>query len=415
VEETQPMSRRTGSVETRTSWIVATAALIVLSVSYGAPLTTVVALKPIAEEFGAVRSAPALAVSLTFIGAGCGGIAWGWLAERIGVRAVVMFGATMIGAGLTIASQGGLTQLYVASFLLVGLLGTATMFAPMMTYVSRWFDVRRGSAIALISAGQYIAGALWPAVFQFGIDTIGWRHTMLAYAGLLVLVILPLAALFLRRPPEAPVLGAMHAGPRAGEPVLGLPPNLVLAALAFATFCCCVTMSMPMAHMVAFCSDIGIAPTQGAAMLSVLLGSAFFARQFWGWLADRIGGLRTILWASAAQAAAMAGFLLTQDEIGLFTISAVFGFGFGGLIPGYVLAVRELFPASEASWRIPTMMFPGSFGMAAGGWLAGVMYDRLGFYAPAFAIGVLFNLLNLAVIGTLVARHRPRRLAPAMV
>jgi MFS family permease len=408
------MSRHAGSVETRTSWVVATAALIVLSVSYGAPLTTVVALKPIAEEFGAARSAAALAVSLTFIGAGCGGIAMGWLAERIGVRAVVMFGGTMIAAGLTLASLGGLMQLYVSSFLLVGLLGAAGMFAPLMTYVSRWFDVRRGTAIALISAGQYVAGALWPLVFQLGIDTIGWRHTMLAYAVFVVVIILPLAAIYLRRPPDAAALGGMHAEPRAGEPVLGLPPNLVLAALAFATFCCCVTMSMPMAHMVAFCSDIGIAPTQGAAMLSVLLVSAFFARQFWGWLADRVGGLRTILMASAAQAAAMTGFLLTQDEIGLFTISAVFGFGFGGLIPGYVLAVRELFPASEASWRIPTMLFPGSFGMAVGGWLAGVIYDRFAFYTPAFAVGVLFNLLNLAVVGALVVRHRPPRLSSAL-
>src|SRR5262249_5706605 len=161
-----------------------------------------------------------------------------------------------------------------------------------------------------------------------GVYAIGWRHTMLAYAVFVVLVIVPLAALFLRRPPREAVLDSIHAGPRVGEKVMGLPPNVVLAALAFATFCCCMTMSMPMAHMVAFCSDIGIAPTQGAAMLSVLLGSAFFARQFWGWLADRVGGLRTILWASAAQATAMAGFLLTQDEIGLFTISAVFGFGF---------------------------------------------------------------------------------------
>jgi MFS family permease len=408
------MTMHAGSVETRTSWVVASVALIVLSVSYGAPLTTMVALKPIAAEFGAPRSAPALAVGLTFIGAGFGGIAMGWLAERIGVRAIVIFGGTMIGAGLTISSLGGLTQLYICSFLLVGLLGAAGMFAPLMTYVSRWFDVRRGTAIALISAGQYIAGALWPAVFQLGIDTIGWRHTMLAYAAVVVVVILPLAAIFMPRPPDAAALGDLYSGPRVGERVLGLPPNLVLAALAFATFCCCVTMSMPMAHMVAFCSDIGIAPTQGAAMLSVLLGSAFFARQFWGWMADRVGGLRTILWASAAQAAAMAGFLVTQDEIGLFTISAVFGFGFGGLIPGYVLAVRELFPASEASWRIPAMMFPGSLGMAAGGWLAGVMYDRFAFYTPAFAVGVLFNLLNLAVIGALVLRHRPPRLSSAL-
>src|SRR6185437_4303010 len=308
------------SVESRSSWIVSIAALVILSVSYGAPLATVVALKPIAAEFGATRSAPALAVALTFIGAGCGGIAMGWLAERIGVRWVVIFGGTMIGAGLTISSLGGLTQLYVSSFLLVGLLGASGMFAPLMTYVSRWFDRRRGTAIALISAGQYIAGALWPAMFQFGIDQIGWRHTMLTYAAFVVVVILPLAVIFLRQPPDTATFGGVEVGPRVGAPVLGLPPNMVLAGLAFATFCCCVTMSMPMAHMVAFCSDIGISPTQGAAMLSVLLGSAFFARQFWGWLADRVGGLRTILWASAAQATAMAGFLLTQNEIGLFTI-----------------------------------------------------------------------------------------------
>jgi MFS family permease len=402
------------SVETRRSWVVATIALVVLSMSYGAPLTTVVALKPIAAEFGAARSAPALAVALTFIGAGCGGIMMGWLAERIGVRRVVLFGGTMVGTGLAVSSLGGLTQLYISSFLFVGLLGTATMFAPLMTYVSRWFDRRRGSAIALISAGQYIAGALWPMLFQFSIDMIGWRHTMLAYGAVVVAVILPLAAIFLRPAPDAAALGFIEAGPRAGERVLGLPPNLVLAALAFATFCCCVTMSMPMSHMVAFCSDLGIAPTQGAAMLSVLLISAFIARQFWGWLADRVGGLRTILWASAAQAAAMTGYLLTQNEFSLFTISAVFGFGFGGLIPGYVLAVRDLFPASEASWRIPTMLFPGSLGMAAGGWLAGVMYDHFAFYTPAFAVGVVFNLLNLAVIGALVMRHRPLRLAPAI-
>ena len=167
------MTMHAGSVETRTSWVVASVALIVLSVSYGAPLTTMVALKPIAAEFGAPRSAPALAVGLTFIGAGFGGIAMGWLAERIGVRAIVIFGGTMIGAGLTISSLGGLTQLYICSFLLVGLLGAAGMFAPLMTYVSRWFDRRRGTAIALISAGQYVAGAIWPAVFQYGIDTTG--------------------------------------------------------------------------------------------------------------------------------------------------------------------------------------------------------------------------------------------------
>jgi MFS family permease len=162
-------------------------------------------------------------------------------------------------------------------------------------------------------------------------------------------------------------------------------------------------MAMPQGHLVAFCTDLGISRSIGALMLSVLLGTAFFSRQMWGAISDRIGGLATVLIGSAWQAASMTGFLLTQNETGLFTVAAAFGLGFSGIIPAYVLAMRELFPASEASWRIPTfLMFSGS-GMAAGGWLAGLLYDHFGTYAPAFAFGVGANLLNLLVIGVLVA------------
>jgi len=400
------------SVETRQSWVVATIALVVLTMSYGAPMVTVVALKPIAEDFATTRSAPALAISLTYLGAGLGGIAMGWLAERIGTRLVVMGCGAMIALGLVLASFGGLWVLYASNLLLIGLLGAAGMFAPLMTYVTRWFDRRRGSAIALISSGQYVAGAVWPSVFQFGIEGIGWRTTMLVFGVAVLVIIVPLAAIFLREPPEAPVtsLGITAGHTRSA---LGLPSNLVMVMLGAAVFCCCVTMSMPQAHLVALCSDLGIGATHGAIMLSVLLGSAFISRQFWGWLSDRLGGLPTILFASAGQAVAMTGFLFTQDEIGLFTVSAVFGLGFGGLIPGYVLAIRDLFPASEAGWRIPMVLFPGSLGMAAGGWIAGAMYDVFGYYGPGFAIGVLANVINLMLIATLVLRHRSRRLVSA--
>ena len=202
----------------------------------------------------------------------------------------------------------------------------------------------------------------------------------------------------------------MAATAIAYRPVAGIPPNVVMVMLAAAIFCCCTTMSMPLAHIVAFCSDIGIGPRPGAAMLSLQLAAGVISQQLWGWVGDRVGGLRTILYASAAMAASMSGFLLTQDEVGLFSISALFGLAFGGLIPGYILAVREIFPVAEASWRIPIVLFPGAVGMAAGGWMAGLIYDRFAFYAPAFAAGILFNLFNLALIGVLVPRHRSPRL-----
>jgi MFS family permease len=186
--------------------------------------------------------------------------------------------------------------------------------------------------------------------------------------------------------------------------IAGLHPNVVQALLCVAGFCCCIPMSVPQAHLVAFCSDIGISPTRSATMLSVMLASAFIARQLWGALADRIGGLRTVLAGSACQAIAIAAFSQTQDEAGLFAISAAFGFGFSGIIPAYSIAIRDLFPSAEAGWRMPLTLFTAMSGMAAGSWLAGLIYDHFGYYLPAFATGVVFNVANLLIIGFLVIR-----------
>jgi MFS family permease len=201
---------------------------------------------------------------------------------------------------------------------------------------------------------------------------------------------------------------APSAAGSAKARVLGWPPNAVFAAMCAAAVLCCMPMAMPQGHLVAFCSDLGISRSMGALMLSVLLGTAFLSRQVWGLISDRIGGLATVLIGSAWQAAAMTAFLLTQSEVGLFTVSAAFGLGFSGIIPAYVLAVRELFPASEAYWRIPTVLLFSGGGMGAGGWIAGLLYDHFGYYAPAFTVGIAANILNLLMVSVLVGRQRYR-------
>jgi MFS family permease len=393
------------SVETRTSWIVAVVVLVILALSFGAPWIAVVALKRIAAESGGLRSVPALAGSLAWIGYGAGGIVMGQIAERIGVRWTVMFGALMICAGLALSTGGETWQLYVGQGLFMGFLGIGGMNAPFYVYVSRWFDRRRGSALALISSGSYLAGAIWPSLFEQVIAAVGWRQTMLFFGVLEVAVVVPLAVIFLTRAPEPPHFSGALASSRAPNTVFGWPPNLVFALFAAAVIFCCIPMAMPQFHLPAFCSDLGISPAHGAAMLSVLLGTAFVSRQLWGWVSDRIGGLKTVLTGSLLQIVAMTAFLLTQDEVGLFTVAAGFGLGFAGIIPAYVLAIREHFPASEASWRIPTLLLCSGSGMAIGGWLAGVLYDHFGFYAPAFAAGVAANAINLLIVGLLVFRR----------
>ncbi len=392
------------TVETRASWMAAGVVLFIFTFSYGAPLIAPVALKAIAADLGSTRSVPALANALAWLGSGAGAMAFGWIAERFGIRGTAVFGAVMIGAGLVLASQGGTWELLIGHGVLVGLLGGGATNVPLIVYISRWFDRRRGSAIALISCGQYIAGILWPPLIALGIEHLGWRPTMWMFGVASGTCMVLAALLFLRPVPDS--VRAIDEGNAHRAPTLAMSPRLVFALLCIAGFFCCVPMAMPPAHLVALCSDLGIGPARGALMLSTLLGSAFVSRLFWGWLSDRAGGLYTILAASICQAAALAGFILTQDEAGLFAVSAAFGAGFSGIIPAYVVVLRQIFPAGEASWRVPVWFFANICGMALGGWLAGAMYDQFGSYVPAFVAGVAFNVANIALIGWLAMRLR---------
>ena len=394
------------SVETKTSWVVAAFILAIMAVAFGAPWIAVVALKDIAAEVGGERSVPAFAAALMWIGSGVGGILMGRVAERIGLRFTMIFGAMMIAVGLALSTLGPPLPLYIGYGLFVGLIGIGGINAPSYVYISRWFDRRRGSALALISSGAYLAGAIWPPVFAPLIAYAGWRHTMLYFAAIELVLIVPAAAIMLIPPPDSPHHAAPAVAARAAKSVMGWPPNVVFALQMCAIFTCCIPMAMPQTHLVAFCTDHGISAVHGAAMVSVLLSSAFFSRQVWGAISDRIGGLYTMLAGSACQAVGMAAFLFTQDEIGLFTVSALFGLGFSGLVPANVLASRELFPVGEAHWRMPTLLLCSGSGMATGGWIAGIIYDHFGYYAPAFATGVGVNLINFLIIGTLALRQR---------
>jgi MFS family permease len=386
---------------------------MILALSFGAPWITVVALKPIAAETGGLRTVPALASALAWLGFGSGGILMGYVAEKIGVRWTVLFGAVMIAIGLALSTAGEIWQLYIGQGLFVGFFGIGGMNAPFYIYISRWFDRRRGSALALISSGAYMAGAVWPPVFERAIAYTGWRETMLGYGLLELIVVIPLAIIFLRGPPELSLPQGLLAGAPAPAAVLGWPPNFVFALIAVAVVFCCIPMAMPQTHLPALCSDLGILASHGAAMLTVLLGTAFVSRQFWGWISDRVGGLKTVLLGSTFQIIAMGAFMLTQDEIGLFTVAAAFGLGFAGIIPAYILAIRELFPAAQAYWRIPFFLLASGAGMAAGGWIAGALYDYFGFYAPAFAGGIIANAVNIAMIAVLVFRQQSVRVAVA--
>src|SRR5436305_138631 len=272
---------RPATIETRASWVIALTALGIYSLAFGAPIVTVVALKQIAADLGGGRSVPALAYSLAWLGSAVGGIAMGRIAERVGVRWTVSFGAIMVGLGLVVSATGGLAGILVGHGLFIGLLGNAGINAPLYVYISRWFDRRRGTALALIASGPQLAGLIWPIMFERMISVFDWRQTMLVYAAGQVAIVVPVA-LFMFGPAPEPAGAHVAAGPSIGASVLGWRPRTVQVLLCCAGFLCCVPMAMPQSHLVAFCSDLGIPAVRGAAMLSLLLGCGCVSRQSWG-------------------------------------------------------------------------------------------------------------------------------------
>ena len=167
--------------------------------------------------------------------------------------------------------------------------------------------------------------------------------------------------------------------------------------LIIAGFSCCVAMSMPQVHIVAYCADLGFGPARGAEMLSLMLGLGVVSRIASGWIADHIGGAATLLVGSGLQCLALMLYLPFDGLMSLYVVSALFGLSQGGIVPSYAIIVRENFPAREAGARVGLVIMATIVGMAAGGWLTGAIFDLTGSYQTAFLHGIGWNVLNLAI------------------
>ena len=363
--------------------------------------SVVVTLPAMQADFHADRGAASLPFTLAMIGFGVGGVIMGKLADRRGVVLPVMIGAVTLGAGYILASLSTSLEWFAAAYLLIGTFGTAATFVPLMADISFWFERRRGIAIALCASGNYVSGAVWPTLIEAVIRTHGWRAAHLA-VGVFCLLVMPPLALLLRG--RAPVRGAGAALPSPSRHQIRLPPNVLQGLLAVAGLACCVAMSMPQVHIVAYCGDLGYGPARGAEMLSLMLGCGIVSRIGSGFLADRLGGLATLIIGSFAQMVALTLYLMADGLTSLYVISALFGLFQGGLVTSYAIIVRESFPPQQAGGRVGVILMMTILGMALGGWMSGVIFDLSGSYRAAFANGVAWNALNLLIAVFLLFR-----------
>ena len=391
-------------IDSRYAWLRLAAAIGLATLGGVGMWTVAVALPAVQAEFGVARGAASLPYTLTMLGIAGGGIAMGRIADTRGIRTVIASGAIMLGLGYALASQTtSLLQFALVHGLVIGALGTSASFGPLVADTSLWFRKRRGLAVALCASGNYLAGAIWPPILQHLIASYGWRQTYLMLGAFCVATMLPLLAAFKRTIP-APDQAATMGLPPAAERPLGLNPTTLYALLIIAGVACCVGMSMPQVHIVAYCGDLGFGLARGAEMLSLMLGAGIISRLVSGWISDKIGGLPTLLLGSSLQCLVLVAFLPFDGLTQLYVISALFGLVQGGIVPSYALIVREFFPASQAGTRVSTVLMATVAGMALGGWLSGVLYDLTGSYQASFLNGIAWNLLNLAIALFLFSR-----------
>ena len=410
---------QTHAVDSRYAWGRLAIALMLMTIGSSAMYVVAVVLPSVQAEFGTARADASLPYTLLMIGFGIGGVFMGRLADKRGIVVPLLIGAAGLGAGFVAAGLAPNIWVFaIVHGLLLGLVGASASFAPLVADTSLWFERRRGIAVAICASGNYVAGAIWPPVVQHFVASVGWRQT---YIGLGIFSALSMAtlAVFMRGRPPALVAAAVDAGSaqrsvREARP-FGLSTGAAQTLLCIAGVACCVAMSMPQVHIVAYCGDLGYGAARGAQMLSLMLACGVVSRLVSGAICDRIGGLRTLMLGSILQGTALLLFLPFDSLASLFVVSALFGLFQGGIVPSYAIIVREHFPAAEAGARTGTILMFTLFGMALGGWMSGKVFDLTGSYHAAFLNGIGWNLLNLSIAFFLLRGARgQRRLAEAV-
>lgn len=366
-----------------------------------AGMWSIVVVMPKAQiDFGVARAAASMPYTLSMVGFAGGAMVLGRWADRVGIVVPMCVSAVLLALGFVVAGLAPGIETFAAAHLLVGF-GAAVGFGPLIADISHWFVRRLGLAVVVVASGNYVGGAIWPLVLKQSVPAFGWRQSYIVI-GLAVALAVPPLTLALRRRPADHTYAAAAAATAAAQANLGLSPRALMILLSIAGVACCVAMSMPQVHIVAYCSDLGYGVARGAEMLSLMLFLGIFSRVASGYVSDRIGGAKTLLIGSVMQGVALALYLFFDGLTSLYVVSGVFGLFQGGIVPMYAVICRELLPPREAGARIGALITATIVGMAFGGYFSGLIFDWTGSYRMAFLNGVLWNAVNVTIVGWLV-------------
>ncbi|TKT82680.1 MFS transporter [Aquamicrobium sp. LC103] len=408
-----PRTTKSNDIDGRYAWTRLLVSVLLGTIGSVGMWTVVVVLPEVQAEFGVDRGGASLPYTMTMVGFAAGNVLFGRFVDRSGIFLPMLVAAAALAVGFVLAATVSSIWLFALLQVVIGF-GAAAGFGPLIADLSHWFVRRRGVAVAAAASGNYFAGAIWPLVMQFTLPMGGWRWTYVGIGLFCIVTMIPLATFLRRRAPHhAAAESGATAGARAPALSIDLSPRALQMLLAVAGLGCCVAMSMPQVHIVAYCVDLGFGVARGTEMLSLMLVGGIISRLASGFLADHIGGVKTLLLGSVLQCLALFAYIPFDGLASLYVVSLVFGLSQGGIVPSYAIIVREYLPAHEAGQRVGLVIMATIAGMALGGWLSGWIYDLTGSYSAAFINGIAWNVLNIAIMLLILWRTRSSRLAPA--
>lgn len=388
--------------DSRYSWTRLAVTLAIATIGNVGMWSVIVIMPAVQAEFGVSRADSSLPYTLTMLGFALGNLLIGRAVDKFGITSALIGASLLSGIGYLAAAASPSVLILSAVHFVIGL-GAAASFGPLIADVSHWFQRRRGIAVAVAASGNYLSGAIWPIVLAGVLSDHGWRAVCLALAVIVTTLLVPLALLLRRRVPEHSMTAAANFS-SLNRAACGFSSRTLGWLLALAGVGCCVAMSMPQVHIVALCVDRGYGPAVGAEMLSLMLLGGVVSRLVSGLVADRLGGVLTLLIGSVLQMLALFLYLPAGGLVSLYVVSLVFGLAQGGIVPAYALIVREYMPAREAGARVGFVIMATILGMALGGWMSGWIHDVTGSYQLAFINGIVWNALNVVIMLLILTR-----------
>ena len=395
-------------------WVIVGASAIMMAFGIGLISAGITAfIIPLHAEFGWQRGAVSFINTAGLVGVALGGIVMGRMADRTSARRAGLIGAVSLGLSLLAAARADALWQFFGLFFVAGFLGAGGLFTPLVANVGNWFTRNVGLALGIASAGQALGQGGVPFAAALLVSGIGWRDAFTVMGTVTLAVLVPLA-LLIRPPPKPPAAAMAGTAPDADQAPVPIAPGAVVLWLSAAVVFCCITMSVPLMHLVPLAQDRGIALNEAASIMFVMLLAGVVGRVAFGRLADMIGPVRTYLVASAWQTVLVFAFLQLEELNAFYMFALIYGFGYSGVMTSILVCVQMLTPVSRRAFALGIVVMFGWLGHGIGGYQGGYFFDLTGSYTLSYANAAFAGIINLMLIGALYITLNRRRAALAV-